>query len=67
MNGVADMADELTNNALDKMVTRKNYFIASIFELRMPGGTYRYLGAFRLFYPLQEDNPLQTFFKTAKP
>lgn len=49
------MIRELT----EELVTRENYYICSIFELRVPfGGKYRYLGVFGQFIPLQKANPL---------
>lgn len=49
-------------NMSDKLVTRDNYFICSVYTVQLPTGDYRYLGLFRNFVPLQQDNPLKDVF-----
>ena len=61
---VAGIGAEFTEGMIDNLVQRKNYFVCSIFKVELPGGTYSYVGAFNLFYPLQEDDPLKKFIKT---
>ncbi|MCC6600627.1 MAG: DUF4359 domain-containing protein [Crocinitomicaceae bacterium] len=56
-----DIASESTTfvaDILQKFVTRKNFYVCSIFELKLPVGTYYYLGAYHQFYPLQDNSPM---------
>jgi hypothetical protein len=46
--------------AAQKMVTRNNYYICSVYTLDLPYGKYRFLGAFHLFFPLQSESPFVT-------
>lgn len=55
---IAKEANDFTDKAVDNFTTRKNYFICSIYEVTLPMGTYKYLGAFHVFYPLQDENPI---------
>lgn len=55
---IAKLGLEFMDQVVEKMVTRKNYFICSVYSVSLPDGEYRYLGAFYHFVPLQEKNPL---------
>ncbi len=41
------------------MTERKDYYLGSIYILKTDDKTYRYLGVFSSFIPLQTDNPLE--------
>lgn len=56
---IAEMGSEFVDGMINKLVTRKNYFVCSIYLVEMPDGDYRYLGAFYTFFPLQDKNPLE--------
>lgn len=64
---IAQMGLDFTEQIVDKMVVRKNYFLCSVYTVSLPDGDYRYLGAFTLFYPLQEKNPLDILSSPASP
>jgi|GEM_PF-1192178 len=49
---IASMSTEFTDQIIDKMVVRKNYYICSIYTVSMPDGDYQILGAYHLFYPI---------------
>ncbi len=55
---IAEMGLEFTDQILEKMTTRKNYYICSVYSISLPDGDYKFLGAFHTFVPLQEKNPL---------
>jgi hypothetical protein len=61
---VAGIGADFTQGMIDNLVHRDNYYVCSIYTVEMPGGSYKYLGAFNLFYPLQEDDPMKKFIKT---
>jgi hypothetical protein len=61
---IAEIGIEFTENIVEKMVTRKNYFVCSVYTVSLPDGDYLYLGAFNVFFPLQEKNPLDILSKT---
>jgi len=56
---IASMGASFTDQIIDKMVVRKNYYICSIYTVSLPDGDYSFIGAFRYFYPLQEKNPFE--------
>lgn len=58
---IAEMGLEFSDQVAEKLVTRKNYFVCSIYTAELPDGEYRYLGAFHMFYPLQDKNPFDVF------
>ncbi len=64
---IAEMGLEFTDNIVDKMVTRKNYFLCSVYTVSLPDGDYNYLGALTVFYPLQEKNPLDMISNSHSP
>lgn len=49
---IASMSSDFTDQIVDKMVVRKNYYICSIYTVSMPDGDYQILGAYHLFYPI---------------
>jgi len=49
---IASMSTDFTDQIIDKMVVRKNYYICSIYTVSMPDGDYQILGAYHLFYPI---------------
>lgn len=55
---IAEMGRDFTDQIVDKLVLRKNYYVCSIYTVSLPDGDYLFLGAFHMFYPLQEKNPL---------
>ncbi len=59
LTAIAAMSSSFTDQIIDKMVTRKNYYICSIYTVQLPDGNYSFLGAFHFFYPLQEKNPFE--------
>lgn len=58
---IADMGMEFSDAVVEHLVERENYYICSIYSLDLPDGTYRYLGAFGLFFPLQQKDPFEDF------
>jgi hypothetical protein len=50
-------------NDPDKFLVRKNYFICSMYDVHLPFGEYKYLGAYHVFFPLQKENPLDNLAK----
>ena len=54
---IAKLGLEFTDQVVEKMVTRKNYYVCSVYSISLPDGEYRYLGAYHTFVPLQEKNP----------
>lgn len=60
---ISKEANDFTDKAVDNFMTRKNYYICSIYDVQLPMGNYRYLGAFHFFYPLQNENPLDMLGK----
>lgn len=46
----------------DSFVKRDNYYVCSVFTVKLPTGNYKYLGIYKNFLPLQEDNPLHDVF-----
>jgi hypothetical protein len=60
---IAEMGSSFTDQIVEKMVVRKNYYVCSVYTLSLPDGDYSFLGAFHLFYPLQEKNPLDIVSK----
>ena len=61
---IAGIGTEFTEGMIDNLVHRDNYFVCSIFTVELPGGTYKYIGAYKMFYPLQDDDPLKKFIKS---
>ncbi|MDZ4822591.1 MAG: DUF4359 domain-containing protein [Flavobacteriales bacterium] len=43
---------------IEKFVVRKNYYVCSVYTVRLPQANYSYLGAFTTFLPLQDENPV---------
>jgi Domain of unknown function (DUF4359) len=60
---IAEMGSEFTEQVVEKLLIRKNFYVCSVFTLELPDGDYQYLGAFQLFYPLQDENPLDKLVK----
>jgi hypothetical protein len=60
---LSDTTSDFTESAIDKFLVRKNFFICSLYEVQLPFGEYKYLGAYNLFFPLQTDNPLDNLAK----
>jgi hypothetical protein len=54
---LSEEAKEFMREMADAMVTRNNYFIGSVFEFKMGGKHYRYLGLAYWFIPLQKEVP----------
>jgi hypothetical protein len=54
---LSEDAKEFMREMADAMVTRHNYFIGSVFEFKMGGKQYRYLGLAYWFIPLQKEVP----------
>lgn len=65
LKSIAEMTKELKDDVLNKFVTRKNYYVCSVYEVKFPGGTCSYLGAFHMFFPMQKDNPMDKFILPA--
>lgn len=61
---IARMGSQFSDDMVEKLITRKNYYICSVYTIELPTGNYEYLGAFHFFYPLQDENPLETFINT---
>jgi hypothetical protein len=57
LTAIAALGTSFTDQIIDKMVTRKDYFICSIYTVDLPDGSYSFIGAFRMFFPLQKENP----------
>lgn len=57
LTAIASLGTSFTDQIIDKMVTRKNYYICSIYSVELPDGTYSFIGAFHMFFPLQKENP----------
>jgi hypothetical protein len=55
--GLSDDARQMMREMADAMITRHNYFIGSVFEFKMGGKQYRYLGLAQWFIPLQKEVP----------
>lgn len=55
---IAELGLEFSQGIVDKMLERKNYYVCSIFTVHLPDGDYNYLGAYHMFFPLQDINPL---------
>lgn len=60
---IAKEANDFTDKAVDNFMTRKNYYICSVYDVTLPMGHYSYLGAFHFFYPLQDENPIDMLGK----
>ncbi len=60
---IAQMGSQFSDDMVEKLITRKNYYVCSVYTIELPDGDYRYLGAYHLFYPLQNENPLDQFIK----
>jgi hypothetical protein len=58
---IAELGLEFTDQIIEKMVIRKNYYVCSVFTISLPDGDYSYLGAYHTFVPLQDKNPLDVF------
>jgi hypothetical protein len=54
---LSDEAKDFMREMADAMVTRNNYFIGSVFEFKMGGKQYQYLGLAHWFIPLQKEVP----------
>lgn len=46
--------------AVDKMTVRKDFYIASLYTVKMDKRDYKYLGLFSKFIPLQLESPLES-------
>jgi hypothetical protein len=51
--------NEYVDRMVDQLVERDNYFICSVYTAHLPFGTYRFIGVFKQFIPLQKSNPFQ--------
>jgi Domain of unknown function (DUF4359) len=60
---LSETTSDFTETAIDKFLVRKNYFVCSLYEVQLPFGDYKYLGAYHLFFPMQEENPLDNLAK----
>ncbi|MEN9639117.1 MAG: hypothetical protein RLZZ262_985 [Bacteroidota bacterium] len=60
---LSDTTSDFTETAIDKFLVRKNYFVCSVYEIHLPFGEYKFLGAYNNFLPLQSDNPLDKLAK----
>ena len=60
---LSDTTSDFTETAIDKFLVRKNYFICSMYNVHLPFGEYSYLGAYRMFFPLQKENPIESLAK----
>jgi len=58
MKEVHELAVEMVDAAIDRMMVRSNYGVCSVYTVDFPGGELKYLGAFGWIIPLQDD---QTF------
>jgi hypothetical protein len=57
LTAIASLGTSFTDQIIDKMVTRKDYYICSIYTVELPDGSYSFIGAYRMFFPLQKENP----------
>ncbi|MFN0032211.1 MAG: hypothetical protein ACKVOR_08645 [Flavobacteriales bacterium] len=64
MQTIAGIGAGFADDLVEKMVTRKNYYVCSVYTIETPAGNYEYLGAFHMFYPLQDEDPMEKFFNT---
>lgn len=58
----AEESKSFASSMASKLTKRDNYAICSIYTIELPTGKFRYLGAFKLFIPLQQNNPLNDVF-----
>ncbi len=56
---IAELGMEFTDQIIENLVDRKEFYLCSVYTVSLPDGQYRYLGAFRMFYPLQDKDPLE--------
>lgn len=56
---IAEMGVEFTDQIVENLVERKNFYLCSVYTVSLPDGRYRYLGAYHTFYPLQDKDPLE--------
>ncbi len=63
LSWIAKEANDFADKAVDNFITRKNYYVCSVYLVDLPMGHYKYFGAFRMFYPLQEENPIELLGK----
>lgn len=61
---ITGLGTSFADGMVDNLVHRDNYYVCSVFSVELPDGTYKYLGAYNLFYPLQDDDPLKKFMQT---
>ncbi len=61
---IASLGADFSDDMVDKLITRKEYYICSVYVIELPTGNYEYLGAFKIFYPLQDENPMEKFINT---
>lgn len=57
---IAALGLDFTDKIIDQLVVRKNYYICSVYTVQLPDGNYSFLGAFHIFYPLQDKNPFDS-------
>src|SRR5690606_18319093 len=57
LSAIAALGSSFTDQVIDKMVTRKDYYICSIYTVELPDGDYSFIGAYRMFFPLQKESP----------
>ncbi|MCH2200064.1 MAG: DUF4359 domain-containing protein [Flavobacteriales bacterium] len=61
-NDIAELfgseASKIAAGVAEKMAERKNFYIFSLYEIPMGTDTFRYVGIFKIFIPLQEKQPL---------
>ncbi|MDZ4750526.1 MAG: hypothetical protein SGI87_02840 [Flavobacteriales bacterium] len=55
---LTEEAKDMMRKMADNMITRKNYFIGSVFQFKMGNKNYEYLGLASWFIPLQKEDPL---------
>jgi Domain of unknown function (DUF4359) len=60
---VKDMANAVIEQVMKNSVTRKNYYVCSVYTLNLSLVEYRYLAAFSMFFPLQNDDPIVEMLK----
>lgn len=61
---ISAMGANFSDKMIEELIVRKEYYICSVYIIELPTGNFKYLGAYKMFFPLQDENPIEKFIKT---
>ncbi len=66
LSAIASIGASFSDDIVKNMITQKNYYVCSVYTVEMPTGDYEYLGAFHMFFPMQNEDPIEKIMNRIK-